>query len=194
MISSSKITVYDYAPFFYSARYMSKTNLFKFIIIAFAVICLIIGTVFLTMRYVFPSPEIVRVEVGANSVANRVSADKILPIRNDKIEKDARLQTQADSLLNLFDNMPSVPVFIKDEPILKTGTNTERGLGYTTCENKNTPTVYIKKVFYQKKNQKQIINILKHELTHAYFCRQGLQVDHDSRWRKKFESIGGFGN
>jgi hypothetical protein len=173
---------------------MSKTNLFKFIIIAFAVICLLIGTVFLTMRYVFPSPETARVEIAANSVANQVSADKTLPIRNDKIEKDARLQTQADSLLNLFDKMPSVPVFVKDEPILKTGTNTERGLGYTTCENKNVPVVYIKKVFYQKKNQKQIINILKHELTHAYFCRQGLQVDHDSRWRKKFESIGGFGN
>jgi predicted SprT family Zn-dependent metalloprotease len=67
-------------------------------------------------------------------------------------------------------------------------------LAYTTCENQNVPTIFIKKVFYQKNNQIQITNILKHELTHAYFCRQGFQVGHDERWRKKFASIGGYGN
>jgi hypothetical protein len=178
---------------------MLNSKVFKLIIICAT--GLFILAVAYSIKYLFfTSPKNNQVEVVVNSnqtltnKTNNLSTNKPSQIQNDKVEKVVKLQTQADSLLNLFGNMPSVPVFIKDEPILKTGTNTERGLGYTTCENKNVPVVYIKKVFYQKNNQKQIINILKHELTHAYFCRQGLQVDHDERWRKKFESVGGFGN
>jgi predicted SprT family Zn-dependent metalloprotease len=89
--------------------------------------------------------------------------------------------------------MPSVPIYLKDEPIIKNGTNTEKGLAYTICES-NKPTIFIKKVFYQTKNQKQIDNVIKHELVHAYFCRQGVQVGHNKLWRDKFRSIGGFGN
>jgi hypothetical protein len=152
------------------------------------------GIAFLISRFFIASNEIAEVEIVSNTNANQIIANKPNLIRNDKVAKVAELQKKADSLLNLFDNMASVPLFTKDEPILKTGTNTERGLAYTICENKNQPTVFIKKVFYEKANQKQLINILKHELTHAYFCRQGVQVDHDPRWRKKFESVGGFGN
>jgi hypothetical protein len=179
---------------------MSKSGLFKFLLFISVAGIIILAVAFLISRFFYTSSENNQTEIAANSTQtstnkiNNLSINKPNINWNDKIEKDMVLQKQADSLLNLFDNMPQVPVFIKDEPILKTGTNTERGLGYTTCENKNVPTVYIKKAFYQKNNQIQIINILKHELTHAYFCRQGMQVDHDSRWRKKFESIGGFGN
>lgn len=109
-------------------------------------------------------------------------------------ETDAKLQNQANLLLKLFGNMPQVPVYIKDEPIIKTGSETQKGVGYTVCELNNNPTIYLKKVFYQKANQKQLTNILKHELVHAYFCRQGVKVGHDERWRKKFKEVGGFGN
>jgi SprT-like family len=166
----------------------------SFLIILVIALALFAGIAFLMSRFFIVSNEQTESTVASNVDANQIVANRQNPIWSNKIEKDSKLQTQADSLLNLFDKMSQVPVFIKDEPILKVGTNTERGLGYTICEPNNKPTIFIKKVFYQKNNQKQIINILKHELTHAYFCRQGVQVDHDSRWRKKFESVGGFGN
>jgi SprT-like family len=178
---------------------MSKSGLFKLIII-FATTLLILAVAFSIKYFFSTSSETAQVEVVANSTQTSTNKTNNLPInkpnsaQNTKVEKDLVLQKQADLLLNFFDKMPAVPVFVKDEPILQNGTNTERGLAYTTCENQNVPTIFIKKVFYQKKNQKQITNILKHELTHAYFCRQGVQVGHDERWRKKFESIGGFGN
>ncbi len=90
--------------------------------------------------------------------------------------------------------MPSVPIFIKDEPITKNGTNTERGVAYTVCENYENPTIFVKKVFYQKANRKQRVNILKHELTHAWFCRKRISAGHDAGFREKFKHVGGFGN
>lgn len=54
--------------------------------------------------------------------------------------------------------------------------------------------IYMKKVFYEKNNQKQIVNILKHELTHAWQCRRGGMRGHDAEFRKKFTEAGGFGN
>jgi hypothetical protein len=114
---------------------------------------------------------------------------------NLNFEHNDNLQAEADALLHLFDNMPKVPVFIRDEPILKSGTNTERGAAFTHCTPQQFPTVFIKKVFYQKANQKQLINALKHELTHAWLCRQGLMsVGHNEIFRQKFSEVGGFGN
>ena len=109
-------------------------------------------------------------------------------------ETNAKLQIQANSLLKLFGNMPKVPVYIKDEPIIKTGSETQKGVAYTTCEDKKNPTIFVKKVFFQKANEKQLTNILKHELVHAWFCRQGEIIGHDERFRKKFKEVGGFGN
>jgi hypothetical protein len=181
---------------------MTKSTLLKFFCIGFLIVVFLSG-----MFFFFGSTENNQVEVAANSIQDSTNkpddtpisklnptTNKPNPIWNEKVEKDAKLQSRADLLLRLFDKMPQVPVFIKDEPILETGTNTERGLAYTICEPGDKPTIFIKKVFYLKKNEKQITNVLKHELTHAYFCRQGVQVGHDDRWRKKFESIGGFGN
>ena len=116
------------------------------------------------------------------------------PTPKPDFETDARLQIQANSLLKLFGNMPYVPVFIKDEPIIKTGSETQKGVAYTTCENKKDPTIFVKKIFYQKANEKQLTNILKHELVHAWFCRQGEIIGHDERFRKKFKEVGGIGN
>ena len=90
--------------------------------------------------------------------------------------------------------MPPVPVFIKDEPVLKTGSETQRGVAYTVCGLADKPVIYLKKAFYQRANQIQLTNILKHELVHAWFCRQGLRVGHDERFRKKFAEVGGIGN
>lgn len=112
----------------------------------------------------------------------------------ETFERDGKLQSQTDALLSLFGKMPRVPIYLKDEVINKKGSETERGVAYTACENKNQPTIFVKKIFYQKANQKQLTNILKHELTHAYFCLQGTQTGHDERFRKKFEQVGGFGN
>lgn len=109
-------------------------------------------------------------------------------------ETNAKLQLQTNSLLKLFGNMPKVPVYIKDEPIIKTGSETQKGVAYTTCENKKDPTIFVKKVFYLKTNDKQLTNSLKHELVHAWFCRQGEIIGHNERFRQKFKEIGGFGN
>lgn len=111
-----------------------------------------------------------------------------------KGERNSKLQSQADSLLFHFDRMPPVPVYLTDEPILKGGTNTENGVAYTDCDKNKNPSMFIKKVFYDKGNQKQITNILKHELTHAWQCRRGGMRGHDAEFRKKFEQAGGFGN
>ena len=112
-----------------------------------------------------------------------------------KHERDASLQAEADALLPLFDRMPPVPVYLKDETILKSGTNTEKGLAYTHCDGHEFPSIFVKKTFYQKANRIQLVNALKHELTHAWLCRQGLMsVGHGARFRQKFSEIGGVGN
>lgn len=123
------------------------------------------------------------------------------PVANDAVpavsnlpETDARLQAEADALLALFDNMPSVPVFVADEVISKSGTNTERGVAYTNCDDFQNPSIVFKREFRERVNDKQRINILKHELTHAWLCRQRLMNGHDEAFRKKFASVGGFGN
>lgn len=112
----------------------------------------------------------------------------------EKFEFNDKLQADADALLLFFDNMPSVSVLIKDEPILKSGANTERGVAYTNCDRHKYPTIFIKKIFYEKTNRIQLINILKHELTHSWLCRQQLMSGHDERFRQKFRQSGGFGN
>lgn len=115
-------------------------------------------------------------------------------VKKEDFEREPKLQAAADALLPLFDKMPPVPVYLKDEVVNRAGSNTERGVAYTTCENQKQPVIYLKRVFYQKANQKQLVNILKHELTHAWQCRQGFLWGHDARFRKKFKEAGGFGN
>ena len=112
----------------------------------------------------------------------------------EKRERNAKLQTETDALLPLFGKMPQVPVYLKDEIIKREGSNVERGVAYTTCENKNQPVIFVKKVFYEKANRKMLTNILKHELTHAWQCREGMMWGHDEQFRKKFKAVGGFGN
>lgn len=113
----------------------------------------------------------------------------------DNFEHDENLQAEADALLSLFDRMPKVPVYLIDEPMLKSGANTETGAAYTHCYPREFPTVFVKKVFYQKANRIQLVNALKHELTHAWLCRQGLMsAGHNELFRRKFTEVGGFGN
>jgi hypothetical protein len=131
-------------------------------------------------------------EIGSKT--NQISNVNAKPVSDKKGIKDAKLQSQSDKLLPLFNKMPSVPVLIIDEPILKTGSETQKGVGYTICLTGDNPTIYLKKEFLNKANQKQLVNILKHELVHAYFCRQGVQAGHDERFRKKFKEVGGIGN
>lgn len=109
-------------------------------------------------------------------------------------EENSNLQDETKALLPLFDNMPPVPVFVKDEPILKKGTSIEKGVAYTNCDAHRTPSIFIKKIFHEKANRIMLVNILKHELTHAWLCRQGISAGHDERFRRKFEQVGGFGN
>lgn len=113
----------------------------------------------------------------------------------EQFEHDENLQAEADALLSLFDQMPRVPVYLKDEPILKSGTNVERGAAYTHCYPREFPIVFVKKTFYQKANRIQLVNALKHELTHAWLCRQGqMSIGHGALFREKFSEVGGFGN
>ena len=132
--------------------------------------------------------------IAANVLPSPLPTAAVKTETKENFERSAKLQTETDALLPLFGKMPQVPVFLKDEIINKQGSSTERGVAYTACENKNQPTIFVKKVFYEKTNRKQLVNILKHELTHAYFCRQGVQEGHDANFRKKFTEVGGFGN
>lgn len=115
-------------------------------------------------------------------------------VPEEKFERDEKLQAEADALLPLFDKMPPVPVYVTDEVIQKAGTNTEKGMAYTHCYGQERPAIFFKKAYYRKTNRKQLINAMKHELTHAWLCRQRLMAGHDERFYKKFRQVGGFGN
>lgn len=132
--------------------------------------------------------------INANNKPKPSSNANVNSVVKINLRRDQSLQKQADSLLILFDKIPSVPVYLTDESIFKEGTNVERGLAYTKCIDSGKPEIFIKDQFYQNKNKKQIINILKHELTHAWQCHRGIMSGHDLEFREKFESIGGFGN
>ena len=109
--------------------------------------------------------------------------------------RDSKLESETDALLTFFDNMPKVPIYLKDEPILKKGNETETGVATTFCDNNVSPFIIIKKVYYKKANRIQLKNTLKHELTHAWLCRQNLMsVGHNEVFRKKFTQVGGLGN
>lgn len=130
----------------------------------------------------------------SSNIPKKSSNTPVNSLVKANVKKDATLQKQADGLLRLFDKIPSVPVYLTDQPLLKEGTNTETGLAYTHCVNQGKPEIFVKRVFYEKKNQKQITNVLKHELTHAWQCHRGIMSGHDEEFWKKFRSIGGLGN
>jgi hypothetical protein len=120
------------------------------------------------------------------------------PIKNFSPDADRpqfieNLQNESDALLPLFDSMPPVTVYVAELPVMKSGTSIEKGVAYTNCD-KNEPLIYIKKDFYEKTNRQQLVNILKHELTHAWLCRQNLSSGHGELFRRKFTEVGGFGN
>jgi beta-lactamase regulating signal transducer with metallopeptidase domain len=174
---------------------MANNKILKLIVIIFAFIIGLGVILAMIMGYFVPSPQTSDVEVVSNKISNQASNVNAKSVLDKKTEQSEKLQNETNALLSLFDKkMQIVSVFIKDEPILKSGTEAQQRVAYTICENKTNPTIFVKKVFYQDVNKKQLINILKHELTHAYFCRQGIQAGHDERFRKKFESVGGFGN
>lgn len=140
------------------------------------------------------SPFSSNLENSSQNIINTTPTPVKTPLPQKNLETDTKLQRETDSLLSLFDKMPSVPIIIKDEPILKKGSETQKGVAYTKCESKN-PSIIMKKVFYQKANQKQLTNILKHELTHAWLCRKGLMsTGHGQEFRQKFKQVGGIGN
>ncbi|MDQ2747062.1 MAG: SprT-like domain-containing protein [Acidobacteriota bacterium] len=119
---------------------------------------------------------------------------KIPDSRFDRAVRDKNLQAKADALLPLFDRMPSVPVYLTDEPIVQTGTNVETSDAYTHCDAHEYPSIFVKRIHYQTTNQKRLTNTLKHELTHAWLCRQNLMAEgHGIDFRRKFKAIGGWG-
>lgn len=124
--------------------------------------------------------------------------EEILPANAGSVltlERDRNLQAEADDLLGLFDKMASVPVLTKDELMLKSGTNIETSAAYTHCFGQEFPVIFVKKTFYRKANRKQLVNALKHELTHAWLCRRRqMSVGHGAEFRRKFTEVGGFGN
>jgi hypothetical protein len=71
-------------------------------------------------------------------------------VSGDRLEREDNLQAEADALLLLFDDMPSVAVYLKDEPILRSGTNTRRGVAYTHCQGNELPSIFVKKFFIKK--------------------------------------------
>lgn len=89
--------------------------------------------------------------------------------------------------------MEPVPVYLSDETVAKAGDERARGVAYTVCRPGGRPEIFVKTAFLTR-NRKQTDNILKHELTHAWFCRRGIQAGHDDRFRRKFREVGGIGN
>ena len=170
---------------------MINNPIFKYLFFTFVAIILLLS-VFLVIKYFAASSQNDDIIVESNKMPEQIS-NKPMNVSKPKGERNAKLQAETDGLLLLFDKMPSVPVYLSNEPI-QGGTNVEGGVAYNVCEDHKNPTIYVKKAFYAKANRKQLVNILKHELTHAYFCRQGIQAGHDERFRQKFTQVGGFGN
>lgn len=164
---------------------MSKKNLIYLVAFLAAIVFIISAVIW----YRYQTPPIIEVQVNSN-----ISNAAIEKTPDKKLESNAKLQSQTDSLLYLFDKIPSVPIYLKDEPIIKNGTNVEHGVAYTSCGKEKSPIIYIKKIFYETANQKQLVNILKHELTHAWQCKKGIMSGHDAEFRRKFAEVGGFGN
>jgi hypothetical protein len=162
----------------------------KKFLLFFALAALILLGIFALYWIIKPTDQ----PISANVLPAPLPTAAVKTVPTQNFERSAKLQTETNALLPLFGKMSPVPVFLKDEIINKQGSSTERGVAYTACENKNQPTIFVKKIFFEKANRKQLVNILKHELTHAYFCRQGVQEGHDARFRKKFTEVGGFGN
>lgn len=160
-----------------------RQTIFNILYFGFAVVCRILPIFLLPLPLSSPPPFVV--------VEKKISADRF---DHGASVRDDRLQAEADALLPLFDNMPSVPVRLKNEPILKTGTEAERRVAYTFCDGGEVPFIIVKQIFYQKTNRVQLVNILKHELTHAFLCRRRESAGHDERFRRKFKEVGGFGN
>jgi hypothetical protein len=171
---------------------MTKRMLLTISAVTAASLIVVLAFIVLAWRVFTPLSSDGGSPANSNIPANNPAAEKKTPA-TPKPDTDPALQTQADIVLPLFDNMPAVPIYLTDEPLLKTGSEKERGVAYTVCTHKK-PAIFVKKGFYQKRNQKQLVNILKHELTHAWFCRQGIQAGHDERFRRKFKEVGGFGN
>jgi len=166
------------------------------LLISFFILAIFLGfAIWVGSRNVSPSPELSSDSQNEeNSESNRTLNINPKPILDKKGVPDAQLQIKANSFLPLFDNMQFVPIYVIDEPIISNGSETQKGVAYTVCLTNDNPTIYLKRVFYGGANQKQLGNIIKHELVHAWFCRQGVQVGHDERFRKKFKEVGGFGN
>ena len=161
----------------------------KLIVISVIVICLLIGGTILLYNSL---PQATN-PPAANTISPTPAKTVAAPVK--KFEKSKKLQAESDALLPLFDKMPFVPVYLSDELIEKEGSNIEKGVAYTTCESSQSPEIMMKKSFFQKANHKQLINILKHELTHAWLCRQNkMSVGHGEPFQKKFKQVGGFGN
>lgn len=115
--------------------------------------------------------------------------------RFDRVDSDVNLQAEADALLPLFDQMLPVPVYLKDDPILKLGTNVETGNAYTHCDGNEFPIIFVKRIYYREAHRTRLINTLKHELTHAWLCRrQMMSVGHGVAFRQKLKQIGGWQN
>ncbi len=155
---------------------------------------LIFGAGLFIIRVYLPPPPTEKSlpEVLIHPIAQpAVSSDS----RFDKVDHDANLQAEADGLLPLFDQMPSVPIYLKDDPILKSGTNIETGNAYTHCDGNKFPFIFVKKTYYRKVHRTRLINTLKHEMTHAWLCRQQMMsVGHGALFREKLARVGGWIN
>ncbi len=115
--------------------------------------------------------------------------------RFDRTISDVNLQKRADALLPLFDRMPPVTIRLKDAPITKSGTNVETGNAYTLCDQNSPPLIFVKRIYYQTAHPLKFENTLKHELTHAWLCRQNLMsVGHGDIFRRQLRQVGGWLN
>ena len=127
---------------------MTKAKIIIVFSVIFAVIFLfLVVAIFRWGFFSTPPPE--PPQTNSNPEINKTPKVKTGPSQIKKGETDPQLQDQINSLLPLFDKMPVVPIFLTDEPILKSGSETQKGVGYTICNTKDNPTIYLKKDFFR---------------------------------------------
>ena len=118
---------------------MSKTR----IIILLSIISAAIIATIIVLTWQTSDSTSQNVENNSSNIQNTIANKPIANVPKQNLDHDRKLQAEADSLLKLFNNMPQVPVYLKDEPIMKTGSETQRGLAYATCEPDRKPTIFI---------------------------------------------------
>ncbi|CAN5361506.1 hypothetical protein BH10ACI1_BH10ACI1_02750 [soil metagenome] len=91
------------------------------------------------------------------------------------------LQEMTDGFLYLFDDMPKVKVLLINEKIDNSRVAAYGGGGF----------IYVKHEHYRTAKYHQLVNTIKHELTHNWIYWKGIKMDdpHGEEFQSKLEQV-----